>query len=828
MTKEYHIKDIQLAIEGSLILPFKADQPFSEILIDSRKNTNYKAAIFFALTGDRHNGHEYIHELYQKGVRNFIVEQDRDYSHFEEANIMKVENGLRALQKFAGYHRNKFDYPIIGITGSNGKTIVKEWLYQLLRDNYNICRSPKSYNSQVGVPLSVWQLEEENDLGIFEAGISKPYEMQSLFQMIRPTIGIFTNIGQAHDENFESWEHKVEEKSHLFYSCDKIIYCKDYVPIHEVLTRTSNTKKKDLITWSKKSSADLQIGKITQTDTETYIQGIYKNSFINITIPFTDHASIENAIHCWLTMLVLGISAKEISEKMNALSPVAMRLEMKEGINSCSIINDSYNSDLNGITIALDFLNQQKGFIKKTVFLSDILESGKSKEELYAQVGDLLHKKGIDRIIGIGEEISSQADSFKMEKSFFNSTDELIHQFSNFQFTNEIILLKGARSFGFERISKILQKKSHETVLEIDLGKLNDNLNYFRSKLNRSTKIMAMVKALSYGSGTYEIASALQFHRVDYLGVAYTDEGIELRRSGISLPIMVLNPENTSYDNMIHHSLEPEIYNFKGLSMFEEALERNPYLEGKPYPIHINMDTGMHRLGFLEEDLSQLIIRIKNNKRIEIKSIFSHLAASDEPAHDPFTRGQIETLNRCAHKLGEHFSYPIMKHILNSNGILRFPEAQMDMVRLGIGLYGICEDQIHQRNLKEVSSLKTSISQIKKVPSHETVGYSRKGRSNQDMIIATVPIGYADGLRRTLGNGIGEMIVNGYKVPIIGNVCMDMCMLDVTNAPAKEGDEVLVFGEGASIRELAMKMGTIPYEALTNISGRVKRIYVQE
>ncbi|MCE9537823.1 MAG: bifunctional UDP-N-acetylmuramoyl-tripeptide:D-alanyl-D-alanine ligase/alanine racemase, partial [Bacteroidetes bacterium] len=617
-------------------------------------------------------------------------------------------------------------------------------------------------------------------------------------------------------------------KLKLFVNSEVLIYCKDYLLVHSEITINKAFKDLQVFSWSRKLRSDLLIGRITKGVADTKIQGIYKNDFIHINIPFTDEASIENAIHCWAMLLYLGYENPVIAERMRFLSPIAMRLELKEGINNCSIINDSYNSDLGSLAIALDFLNQQKQHPKKTLILSDILQSGRNEETLYKEVAELIHKKGVSRLIGIGDGISNQTKQFDVEKTFYRSTDEFLKEFNNSFFRDETILLKGARAFGFEAISKIIQQKAHETVLEINLNAIVHNLNYFRGKIKSDTKIMAMVKAFSYGSGSFEIANILQFHRVDFLAVAYADEGIELRKAGITMPIMVMNPEEQSYDSMLQYNLEPEIYSFRVLSLFEETLKRSEHDSEQPIPIHIKLDTGMHRLGFDEGEVNELIVRIKNNKHLTVKSVFSHLAATDESEHDDFTWQQIKKFNEMSAKIKSHFTYPIMKHILNSAGITRFPDAQFNMVRLGIGLYGIGAGALEQAQLQNVSTLKTSISQIKNIPANETIGYSRRGIATRDIQIATVPIGYADGLSRKLSGGKGKMIVNGRYAPIIGNVCMDMCMIDITDINANENDEVIVFGEAYPITEVAKDVGTIPYEILTNVSRRVKRVYYQE
>jgi alanine racemase len=825
----YSIANISQVIQGTITGNNDQNTVIKNLLIDSRKIITAENSLFFAIKGERNDGHVFIHDLYEKGVRSFVISTLLvNRSAYADAVFILVKDTLFALQVLCAYHRNRFHIPVIGITGSNGKTIVKEWLFQLLREDKNIVRSPKSFNSQVGVPLSVWQMNEDNDLAIFEAGISKPNEMNLLQQIIQPTIGLITNIGQAHDENFENQKHKVAEKLKLFSHAEVLIYCKDYLLINDEINNTRLFPDLKAFTWSRKSRADLLVGRIAKAASDTEIQAVFKNDFIRIHIPFTDEASIENAIHCWAMMLYLGYENELIAERMKLLSPVAMRLELKEGINNCSIINDSYNSDLGSLSIALDFLNQQKQHPKKTLILSDILQSGRNEENLYKEVAEHIHKKGISRLIGIGEAISRQAHLFDIEKSFYNSTADFLQNYNNSLFRDETILLKGARAFGFEAISKVIQQKAHETVLEINLNAVVHNLNYFRSRIKAETKIMAMVKAFSYGSGSFEIANILQFHRVDYLAVAYADEGIELRKAGITLPIMVMNPEEQSYDSMIQYNLEPEIYSFRVLNMFEETLKRSERNLNKQIAIHIKLDTGMHRLGFEQEDVNELIVRIKNNKQLKIKSIFSHLVATDESEHDEFTWQQVRKFTEMSESIQSHLDYPVLKHILNSAGITRFPDAQFDMVRLGIGLYGIGVNPSEQAHLQNVSTLKTSISQIKNIPVNETIGYSRKGVLKRDTKVATVPIGYADGLSRKLGNGNGKMIVKGKSAPIIGNVCMDMCMIDITDINANENDEVIVFGEAYPIAEVAKDIGTIPYEVLTSVSRRVKRVYYQE
>jgi alanine racemase len=798
------------------------------IFIDSRTISSMHKSLFFSIKGQRRDGHQFVKDLYNRGVRAFVVEKKPEKTNdFPEACFITVENSIASLQRLAAYHREQFAIPIIGITGSNGKTTVKEWLFQLMREDKNIVRSPKSYNSQVGVPLSVWQLSKENELGIFEAGISMHNEMKKLEAVIQPTLGLITNLREAHDENFKNHKSKAIEKLNLFRKADTLIYCADY---REIDDNTGTTSCKKFIRWSRINTGLDYFISIQKNEKDTYIRASEPTGMEkSITIPFTDLASIENAIHCWIIMLQLGYENSIIQRRMFNLVPVAMRLEMKEGINNCLIINDSYNSDMGSLSIALDFLNQQKQHIKKTLILSDILQSGKNEDLLYEEVAALLETKGLDRMIGIGKAIQRQAGKFRIEKLFFSTTAEFLQNSGNLRFRNEAILIKGARAFAFEQITRQLQQKTHETVMEINLNAVVHNLNYFRSRLNPSTKIMAMVKASSYGSGSYEIANVLQFQQIDYLAVAYTDEGVELRKAGITLPIMVMNPQEEGYDVMIDYDLEPEIFSLRIVQLFNEAVKsRSTNGSGRSTPVHIKLDTGMHRLGFEEHELDHLISFLIENRNIRVGSIFSHLSSADEPRQDDFTREQILRFERMQNKIGQALEYPVIRHILNSAGITRFPQAQYDMVRLGIGLYGIgCNGQ-EQKQLEFANTLKTSISQVKTIEAGESIGYNRAFIAKTAMRIATIPIGYADGLMRKLGNGKGRLMVNGEAAPIVGNVCMDMCMVDISNLDAKEGDEVIVFGKQYPITQFAKDCETIPYEVLTSMSARVKRVYYQE
>jgi len=835
----YSIFTLSEIIQGELFQGNGNSTVIHEILIDSRHLAQAEATLFVALVTERNDGHKYIHDLYERGVRNFLVSTSPQNhplkSEERDANFIVVPDTLSALQAFAAYHRYRFNIPVIGITGSNGKTVIKEWLFQLMFQDYNIVRSPKSFNSQVGVPLSVLEMNPDNDLAIFEAGISKPGEMSRIETMIHPTTGIFTNIGQAHDENFIDEDEKSAEKLTLFRNAETLVYCRDHIPVHRAVSQASFPVMKRIIAWSKQEMTELFIEDIDRDSDRTTIRGIYHSNPIHITIPFTDEASVENAIHCWLLMLDMGYHPDIIRQRMMNLAPIAMRLELKEAINHCSLINDSYSLDLKSLSIALDFMNQQKQHDRKTVILSDILQSGRDPDQLYLEVAQLLSDKGIHKLIGIGNEIMKHSDLFTQEKVFFDTTVNFLSQYPVATFRDETILLKGARVFEFEKIGIALQQKAHETVLEINLDAMVHNLNYYRSMLNPGTKTMVMVKAFSYGSGSFEIANLLQFHHVDYLAVAYADEGVELRRAGISLPIMVMNPEEESFNLLIQYDLEPEIYNLRTLNKLEKVLSENNGYHRKSMNIHIKLDSGMHRLGFESADIEPLVIQLRLNPGIHVQSVFSHLAASEDPVHDEFTQFQIRKFKKMCERIVSGIGYPVVRHILNSAGISRFGDEQMEMVRLGIGLYGVGFNSEEQSRLRNVSTLKSTISQIKNVKGGETIGYNRTGKVISDSIIAIVAIGYADGINRRLSNGTGKFFINGMAAPVIGNICMDLCMVDITemivNASKeriKEGDEVIIFGKEYPISNLAKDLDTIPYEILTGISRRVKRVYFHE
>ncbi|AXG73605.1 bifunctional UDP-N-acetylmuramoyl-tripeptide:D-alanyl-D-alanine ligase/alanine racemase [Flavobacterium arcticum] len=809
------IQDITTAIAAY----FESVQPqahIDNVSIDSRSLQNNASTLFFALPGQNRDGHYYIPELLNKGVVNFVV------THIPEtvsgkANFIIVNNTLQALQDFAAYYRQQFQFPVIGITGSNGKTIVKEWLNYLLSPDYNVIRSPKSYNSQVGVPLSIIGINKKHNLGIFEAGISLPNEMQKLQHIICPDIGILTNIGTAHDESFTSQKEKTLEKLKLF-SKVKLLVLQKNEAIEKLLPATTKT-----FTWSFNNTGNVLVNKLEKASA-TCLEVIYQDTIFSVEIPFTDDYAIENAINCLMVMLHLGYSHEIITQRLAGLYPVELRLQVKDGINGCTIIDDSYSADYQSLKIALDFLEQQKTHKKKTIILSDIFQSGFTKKELYKKVKELLRTHKIGRVIGIGETITKKLADFP---NFFayKTTQEFLAQYNSNAFEDETILVKGARSFRFEEIVVLLEEKTHETVLEINLNAIVHNLNFYRAKLKPETKVMVMVKAFGYGSGSYEIAKTLSHHKVDYLGVAFADEGIALRNAGTMIPIVVMNPESSAFNAMTAYNLEPEIYSLRELKAFIDLARKKNLWN---YPIHLKLDTGMHRLGFEEHQLAELIALLRNNNFVSVKSIFSHLSASDSLQFKDFTTQQIDLFEKWSTQLIDALQINPMRHILNTSGIYNYPNAQYNMVRLGIGLYGVGNDPTEMKHLQNVGTLKTVILQIKEIEVGESVGYSRKYIATQKTRTATLPIGYADGIPRAWGNGNGYVMINSQKASIVGNICMDMLMVDVTNIDCKEGDRVIVFGKDPSVVTIANTLNTIAYEILAGISHRVKRIFYKE
>lgn len=796
-------------------------------LIDSRKLIFPDQSIFFAIKGRLTNGHQYISNLYQQGVRYFVVSAPIETNLYPAAQFIQVKNVVQVLQQYAQHHRSKFNIPIIAITGSNGKTILKEWLFQLLEQDYAIIKSPKSYNSQIGVPLSVLGMTAKHELGIFEAGISQVGEMQYLQTILKPNIGIFTNIGEAHASGFQDLTSKIREKLTLFKAVDVLIYSINHQAIHQQIKALNPSIKS--FSWGASKAADLPIYSQIYNH-ETSIQIHWGAAVVTLKIPFTNAAAIENCLHGIATLLYLGIPIQQLQQRLQKLRDIPMRLALKEGINNCHIIDDSYNNDWEGLKIALDFLNQKhksSPAYRKTLILSDIPEI--KPQHLYKNIARLLEKHHIQKLIGVGKALKAQQHFFRNipETYFFECTNELIAAIGQFiRFNQESILLKGARMFEFERIAHQLKKRIHGTILEIDLGAVTNNLQIYKNLLSPNTQLMVMVKASAYGSGAYEIAQLLQYNNVDYLGVAYVDEGIALRKRGIQLPILVMNSAIHEFELLYQYQLEPTVYSFAMLDGFIKFIQQANL--AVPYPIHLELDTGMHRLGFVPNDVPELLPLLQQaDKLIRVKSIFSHLAASDDTQHEAFTVKQIELFKHLATTIEHSLQIKSIKHILNSAGITRFPKQQLDLVRLGIGLYGIDPNQ-KLPLLQNVICLKTSIAQIKTFGIAETIGYGRKGKLKHPSRIAVLSIGYADGFLRAFGNGNVSLKLHGQLAPTIGNVCMDMCFLDINHIPeAQEGDEVIIFDSIESIEKLAQTLKTIPYEILTNISDRVPRIFYE-
>ncbi len=799
------------AVTSGRVIRLSSDRPADVWVTDSRKPVVGETSVFFAIRGDRHNGHDYIPELYALGIRQFVVESQISTDRFPDANFAVVNSALTAIQELATHHRKRFSLPVLGITGSNGKTTIKEWLFQTLSPDLRVIKNPGSYNSQLGVSLSVWGINESHELGVFEAGISRPGEMDKLREVMQPTIGLFTNLGTAHNEGFRSMREKAYEKARLFIHSETTIYCRDHSVVHEALASAGVRT----FSWGSTADAHIRIDQIAPVQFRITSE---PKSF-ELTLPFTDRAMQENALHVTAFMLLRGYSPVTIQERISLLHAVPMRLELKQGVHRSLLIDDSYNNDLAGLKIGIDFLrSQQKA--RKFVILSDILQSGLAQDELAQHIRVLLDTVP-SSFIGIGPILNHHKNQLP-EGNFFESTEAFLEKVDTSSFADSAVLIKGARPFQFEKIVRRLQRKLHGTVMEVDLGAMVHNLNYFKSCIRPVTKIMAMVKAFAYGSGSEEVANLLQFHRVDYLGVAFADEGVELRKNNIATPIMVMNPSEESFGVMLQHQLEPEVYSLGVLNALAG------FLGGRLCVVHLKLDTGMRRLGFEEADLDELELCIRKNPNIKVASLFTHLSGADEKAHDAFSAEQALRFEGMADRLGKALGYRPLRHMLNSPGIIRFPEYQMDMVRLGIGLYGIDPTEDGGAQLRPVVTMKTIISQIKKLKTGDTVGYGRKGKVTRDTVTATLAIGYADGFSRRFSNGAGKVLINGKLAPVIGNVCMDMTMVDVTGIPVNEGDEAVIFGPGLPIQQVAQWIETIPYEILTSTSERVKRVFFAE
>lgn len=821
----HSIRQIAEATGAVFLQAPQPDAVIHHLLLDSRQVIFPETSLFVAIPGQRHNGHAYIRQVYDSGVRHFLVSEKVDTQPFPDANFLQAADTTLALQQIAAFHRSQFDYPVLGITGSNGKTIVKEWLFQVLQSDRHIARSPRSYNSQVGVPLSVWEMHENHDLAIFEAGISTTGEMKRLAGIIACDIGVFTNIGDAHNEGFASVEEKIREKLQLFEKAHTIVYRRDDPRIQRAMRETYPDRR--LFAWSDQETADLQIVQASHSPQGTAFTARFDGKSFPCAIPFSDQASFENACHCLAVLLLLGYSPEACARRLARLEPVAMRLELKTGAQQCTIINDSYNSDLTSLNLALQFLRQQGGHPQRTLILSDILQTGEPSPVLYRKVAALIRAKGVGELIGIGREIPHIREFLSPDTQawFYPDTGAFLRNLEQHSFRNRAILLKGAREFHFESIANRLAYKAHKTVLEIRLHALLHNLYEYHRLLGPGVRLLVMVKASGYGSGSEEVARLLQFHKVDYLGVAYADEGVELRKAGIRLPILVLNPDEASFDAIFRFDLEPEIYSLRQMRGFLEAIPEGT----REFPIHLKIETGMNRLGFGPEDFPELTGLLANRPEVQVRSIFSHLAASEDPAQEAFTHQQAERFNQGYEILAQALGYQPLRHLLNSAGISRYPQYHFDMVRLGIGIYGIDAAPERQKRLEPALVLKATISQIKNIPQGQTVGYGRRGVLSGNGRIATISIGYADGFLRLAGNGRYSVSIRGKLAPTVGNICMDMCMVDITGIPeAEEGDEVIVFGAEPTVFQLSKTLQTIPYEVFTNISERVRRVYVQE
>jgi len=817
------------------------------LLTDSRSLRFPEETLFFALTTAHGDGHRYMDDLYRRGVRNFVVER-LPQTVREDANYLKVSSSLEALQRLAERHRDSFQIPIVGITGSNGKTIVKEWLYQLLLPSQRITRSPRSYNSQIGVPLSVWLLGEESQVGLFEAGISQPGEMARLADIIQPTIGVMTHLGEAHQENFRSMEEKCQEKLALMHGTEAIVYCSDDDIVSRCIRRSGYRGRR--MNWSRTdANAAVRVVQVESQGEQTRVVYQYEGRQHDFRLPFTDEASVENSVTCLCTALLLGLTPQQVAERMPRLEPVAMRLEVKRGQRGLILVNDAYNNDINALAIALDFVDRRKAQLATTgaapqgaqtspvLVLSDIEQSGEPADSLYAKVDGLLRRSGFGMFIGIGPDLMARSERIGVaDKHFFHTTDELLSSPLLASLHDRVVLLKGARHYCFERIGEVLEQQVHETILEVNLAAVAANLNHYRSFLRPDTRMVCMIKADAYGAGAIEIAKTLQEHHVDYLAVAVADEGAALRQAGITSDIIVMNPEMTAFKTMFRHRLEPEVYSFRLLDALIHAA-RHEGITG--WPVHIKLDTGMHRLGFSpEEDMDALVDRLQHQQAVIPRSVFSHFVGSDSSQFDDFSARQYELFLKGSDQLQSAFKHKILRHICNSAGIEHFPDRQLEMCRLGIGLYGVnplCAElrakgealRTHPL-LSTVSTLKTTILQMRRVAASDTVGYSRRGTLRRDSVIAAIPIGYADGLDRHLGCGVGHCLVNGQPAPYVGNICMDVAMIDVTDIPCHEGDMVEVFGPHLPVEQLAQWTGTIPYEILTGVSNRVKRVYYQD
>ena len=796
-------------------------QNIEHLVIDSRAIVFGAQSIFIALKGHMMDGHEFVKSAYESGVRCFMVERLPEHQEFQNASFLVVEDCKVSLQLLAVTHRSTFhNTKVIGITGSNGKTIVKEWLSGMLAKEHMVVKSPKSFNSQLGVPLSIWQMKERHEYAIFEAGISLPNEMNALEKMIKPNIGIFTNIGQAHDAGFESHHQKIREKALLFEHCEMIICRKDHEAVYSHLISVFGKNK--VFSWGRGHGANLEVQEAVADNGKTILQLSHREEIHSITIPADDIASLENAMHCIAALRYLGYAFWRIEELIQDIGSIEMRLELKEGIDGSLIINDAYINDITSLDIALQFQQKHGANRQKVVILSEMAETGMTEDQMHISIEKLLQQYQPDKILLVGPKLSkiTVADA---ACQYYSTTKDLIAQLMHQKFINDIILIKGSRKHQFEELEKTLLRQSHSTTLSIDLGALEHNLATYASYLTANASLICVIKAGAYGSGSEEIAKALQYKGVDYLAVAFADEGVQLRKAGISMPIMVLNPDDGSLEDMCKYQLEPEVYDIHQLnSILKFLTESNQILS-----IHLKLDTGMSRLGFREEHLNEIIHILIENKSVTIASIFSHLASSEDVNDDDFTHKQVNVFAAMYHEICERLTIQPKRHILNSAGIHRFPQYHFDYVRLGLGLYGLDPNTEVASKLEKVHTLSARIIQIKTIQAGESVGYNRTLVVDKATIIAVLNIGYADGLFRASGNGRYSVQINGRDAKIIGNVCMDLTIVDVSHIhEIKTGDEAIIFGPKKPIELLAKACNTISYEILTRISPRIKRRFI--
>lgn len=788
------------------------------LAIDSRQLHPHDSTLFVAIKGSHHDGHAHVQEMYDAGTRCFVVERPDGLP--QDANYLVVDDSLRALQMLAIWHRSSSQITSVGITGSNGKTIVKEWLNELIGDSKSVIRSPGSWNSQIGVALSIWRIEERHTIGLFEAGISRPNEMDRLKEMIAPQMGIFTNLGPAHSEGFESDKHKAAEKAQLFSECESVVCCRDHQVVVDALLNAGLGEER-LLTWSRQGKAPMQILSEEETAYGKKCIVRYEGKAHELDIPFSDDASAENIFHAVLAGLALGVTFRVLKERVRELQPLDMRLQLIEGKGGSTILNDAYSNDPISLNIALDRLRAIASSRSKVAILSTMEDVRKNDLGANSALAEMLRRAELEKVYVIGPN----PDSYKGAgiTLHYPDTEALLRSIKEEEFVGKAILIKGSRKYQLERIVERLRAKSHGAVLEVNLSAIKHNLDTYRDLLDERTSVMVMLKAFGYGGGATEIARLLEYEKIDGIGVAYATEGVQLRQDGITTPILVMNTADTGWDVFNRFELQPTVHSIPQLSSLIAYMDAG----GGVIDIHLELDSGMNRLGIKKSELDGLLDLIRVKSKVYISSVFSHLAASDSEIHDDFTNEQIDTFNNMFEHISKVLGYAPKRHILNSSGISRHSDHQMDMVRLGIGLYGY-DGTLERNTLRPALSLSAAISQIKHVREGESVGYGRSYIADRDTRIAVLPIGYADGLRRTLSNGVGNFWIGNKAVPIVGKVCMDMTMIDVTNVTCEVGTQAWLFDERRGMDDLCAALETIPYEVLCSLSTRIERRYVRD